>query len=578
MPLAGLLTALLTLVATLTAVPVSFAQPASLSGPFVEIDSDRTIILQRENDRAKISAIVHQSDEFFNREAVIKFESSAPDAVRLEQVDGESNAVMAIATTDDVTSATITARSEGAEPAVATVAIATLAEGTHLITHEQVVRIEGSDQNDPLLVLETTAATRAIAKDDIVVSGDRLGLLNRVEAVSLDEQDETITLSLESTALTEAFEALDVEVTAPERSYIAELSMEGGEQKLGVYPARTADGGSSPLLPVARITESNAPKFHCEVARAAMEPIIDAAQFRFQASFAPRADVKIDGGELRRFEVSVTGSAELWAFTGAIDFPLTAGGTVVCRVISGGHPLAYLPIVGPLGLAPNLTLEIGVESMVHLSAGRVTVYEREFSQAMDLTMGLAWEASSEFVTTHKQSISGPDPEQMDIIDYEHEDNFTLRVSPYAGVTVGLRPAVGPWLRLGSLNLVNGEISAGAGMDVGQGSDAGVCGANDANGCVAACASASLDPLKAEARRMIALLERISRPPANALAQWLGKADLELLSIHDFIGTQDRCKEPWRAAVTHSGRQHSVAEAVPSVDVRAGGRASWAWPP
>lgn len=551
MPRAGVLATLLTLMVALTTVPVGFAQSPAPSGPLVEIVSDRTLILQGREDSALVRAVVRQPGESLQREAAIEFESSVPEAVRVEKVAGENNLARVVAATDQITSATITARSAGAAPAVATVAIATLAERTHLITRDEFLRTLPSDDTTTLVVLRPTSETLSIAPGDIVLSGDRLGLLNRVVEVSIHEREETITLRLKPASLTEAFEALNVEATAPERNYTASLPVDGeGEGWLDVSSAQQARDAPSPLVPVTLTAEDNASRFRCEAEHAAAKPTFYGAHFEFTASLAPRAVVRIDRRRLERFEIALTGSVELEANAGSIDFPLTTGGTVVCRAISPGYPLAYLPIAGPVGLSPTVALEIGAEAEARLGAGRLGVSGPVLSQETELAMGLAWTASNGFTATRKHSLSDLWFQEKLNVDYHPGGDFMLRLAPYAGVTVAVQPALGPWLRRGRLNLANGEISASGRLEVGQGFGASACAANGVRGCLAACVSVSLDPLRAETDPMVSFLRRISSPPADALGAWLADVNLEVLCIHNVNGHQDRCKGPWRSPVIH----------------------------
>lgn len=402
-----------------------------------------------------------------------------------------------------------------------------------------------------------------------------MGLLNRVAEVSMDERKEGITLRLKPASLTQAFEALDVEATAPTRSYTA--SFHADDDWFEVVAVQQAGGAPSPLLPVTLSTEGNESGFLCESEDGTDEPTFDGAQFEFTASLAPRAAVRINRRGLDKFEVALTGSAELDAYAGSIGFPVTFGGTVVCRVISRGYPLAYIPIVGPVGLSPTVALEIGVEAEAYFRAGEVTVSGPRVIQRAELAMGLAWIGPGGFSSILEGSLARAESEQLRA-DYDSGGDFMLRASPYAGAMVAVQPALGPWLRRGKLNLVNGEIAVSGRLEVGQGSGSSGCAANGGRGCLAACVSASLDPLRVETGSVVSFLRRISPQPADALTAWLASVNPEALYINNSVGNQNRCKDPWVPPVAHGGGQDSAPKPGSGLTVRAGSHVGSRLPP
>ena len=213
---------LVALMVTLLLAPLLVACPAAPVPPAppvidrdadrIEITSDRSFVFTAAGQTAQLVAVVVREDGTVAANAVITFTSSHPEVV---SVDASG---LLTAQTDNLGSAVITVSSGNLEPVVATAVTAELTPETVYIEPAEVIAFDPASGQ---VTLARNAKTDALQVDDVLLSGDRAGLLHRVTAVSL--QAERVVVQTVAANLTEAFENLLVEATGAELTFTAVL-------------------------------------------------------------------------------------------------------------------------------------------------------------------------------------------------------------------------------------------------------------------------------------------------------------------------------------------------------------------
>ena len=171
---------------------------APSTGAHVEITSDASVILPAQGATYQFTAVVKDAAGR-TLDQPVTWESSHPGQVGVSP-SGQATAQAGLG------SATITASSLGAEPAVGSVVVATLSPRTVLVQSSDVI---SSGSASAVLVL--TDRTRTITVGDIVMSGSEGMLFGKVQSVQVTGSE--VRLGIATTTLPEAFTDLRVSET-----------------------------------------------------------------------------------------------------------------------------------------------------------------------------------------------------------------------------------------------------------------------------------------------------------------------------------------------------------------------------
>jgi hypothetical protein len=260
-------------------------------------------------------------------------------------------------------------------PAIASAVIADLAPETVVIAYEDFISL---DRDTGELQLERTALTEGLTPGDVLLSGDRAGLLERV--VSVDVQSDRVVVMTEPAALTDAFDELDVEVEGAPLAYQAVFDASG----VAVYDH------------LGDLVSTSAFGFTC---KGEMDnPVtvtFTGSSITQTIEFTPTARVKITrtgyvSATVDLFELSATGLVRFTAQTGSVEFAAGLAGKITCERSLSNVPLAFVPIVGPLGAAPTVTPSFGFELKGEANLGSIKVTGPSVDEGVQAKMGLLY--------------------------------------------------------------------------------------------------------------------------------------------------------------------------------------------
>jgi hypothetical protein len=158
----------------------------------ITFTSDRSVILPRPGSAYQLVASAGSG-------GAVRWKSSDPQAVSVSS----TGLVTALTPSG---SATITAAAPGAASVTASVIVAAPGPHTVLVDSADVQAVQGAN-----VTLRATSSTRAISVGDIVVSGDKAGLLGTVRSVS--SAAGAVMLQTGPASLVQAFPDLNVHLT-----------------------------------------------------------------------------------------------------------------------------------------------------------------------------------------------------------------------------------------------------------------------------------------------------------------------------------------------------------------------------
>jgi hypothetical protein len=176
----------------------------------IVITSDRSFVFTGSGDTAQLTVAVVGDDGRVDPSADTSFSSSNPDVVTVDPSG------LLTAQSDDLGSAVITVSSGNLQPVVATAVVADLTPETVYLQNNDVIEV---DADTGQVILVRTPKTEVLRSGDVLLSGDRAGLLHRVGTVSL--QSDRVVVETTPANLTDAFENLVVEAAGAEVNYDA---------------------------------------------------------------------------------------------------------------------------------------------------------------------------------------------------------------------------------------------------------------------------------------------------------------------------------------------------------------------
>jgi uncharacterized protein YfaP (DUF2135 family) len=327
------------------AVPIS--QPKAFTNcevggpPRVEFLSDRSVALPSHGATAILRA---QVVDFAGRAipgAEISWTSSNPDAVEVAPSGSQSAVVTAIGYPP--LSAVVSARYRDSR-ADAVIALATPTDATVLLPSDTVLSIQGNTVH-----LRRTPLTLALSTGQVLVTGDRAGLLDRI--LSVQFLSDQVVLDIEPAKVIDAFSELEIGVRTVASTVSATSDKAGSQNHVsGVeVPGKT----SCEVNGVASLD------IHLEDEK--IEPVFD-----LSSAFLLR--ISKDGGFFSRgiveeFVVSVSGTVGIQMSTPTLVLGPAVGGEVECKRSLGTIPVPFLSECATLACAGfTLRGEVGFKA------------------------------------------------------------------------------------------------------------------------------------------------------------------------------------------------------------------------
>lgn len=409
-------------------------------GRYIDVTSDRTSILTGRDDTSFIEAVVRDARTDAVVEGAVVTFSTSNDAVATVDATGTITG-----RTDTVSSATVTLSADDAFDAVVTVAIVDLAPGATYLPSSKIVAF---DADAGSMVVDDAPETSGLGPGDVVLSGERAGVLAVVQSGPVrDEVEGTLSFEVKEGTLADAVEALDVDVEGPPVRAVARVSEDG----LTIY---ATDG--TPLA------TSAVGGFSCETDRGAPVDVdIAGSYLDYDVTFTPRVRLSTSGFTVQVFELSVAGRATLDARSGTLTLGTDASAEITCERQLRSFPLAFVPVFGPLGFAPTVTPSFGFEASAEANVGRIAVTGPEVDLGIDAQAGVRYLAGLGFATVSDVSRTGRGVEWG---SYRGATDaaFDAKVEPFLKLTFAASA------NLGSRSLSNfgiAELKAGGSAEV-----------------------------------------------------------------------------------------------------------------
>ena len=402
----------------------------------VEIISDDAVLLSRAGDEFRLEAVVYDDEGRSDPGAHVRWSSSNPDQVEVD----DSGLVVA---QEDVGYAIVQAASEGAEPAQASILVATLAPGVTYVHRSDVIDMD----LDALTVgLRPTEEAAALRVGEIVASN--AGFAGHI--LEIDELADRIEVAIEIASIAETFERLEV-------SHV-------GETLRFDRTPETADRATSrhghtfePL---------SLPSFTCEAGASILA--YDFTAFAVESEVIPTASIAVDGDGTTTFSVGFGGTI---AFTSAIlSLLIDAGGKLDCYARLSSLPVNLNLIVAEFG--PTVRPIVGWKAGASLFEGPSVTFN-----GPALTLGLSYTAgvviSSDGTTSTPFTANDGPALSVDAFESFGFDpaigeglRFELETGPYVGLEMGIGVTIlGQPLPLGHVNLARPRISNDLGLSV-----------------------------------------------------------------------------------------------------------------
>ncbi len=411
---------------------------------YIDITSDATFLFEQDGDTATISAVVRQrsNDEVID-DAVVSFTSEAPGVVTVDASTG-----LLTARTSEPSSATVVATFGELTPAVATAVVAELAGGAVFVPFEVFIDF---DPDTGVVLLERTPLATGLQVGDVLISGDRAGLLERVVAV--DVRASSVEVITEPADLTDAFDELDVLAVGAEVEYEAIID----------------DDSITVLNERGEVVQRSFFGFSCKTEMD--QPItvtITGSSITQKITLTPTIAIKITrtgyiSATVERFDMFVEGVVRVDARSGSVEFAGGVGGKITCEREFSSFPLAFVPIVGPLGAAPTVTPSVGLELKGEATLGTVTLTGPSLDEGVSSTMGLGYTAQTGFrIISDNQRVGAG--LSWPRYDASLAVAFKATVEPFLKGTVNVSGALGPYT-FADFGLAEAKVYGGAELEM-----------------------------------------------------------------------------------------------------------------
>lgn len=399
----------------------------------IEVTSDRSFVFTQAGDTAELSAVVIREDGTVNENAVITFSSSNPEVVAVD-----ANGVLT-AQTDDIGSAVITLSSGSLDPVVVTAVIAELTPDTVYVEHDELIAF---DPDSGQVTLTRNAKTETLQVGNVLLSGDRAGLLDRVTSISL--QGDRVVAQTVPANLTEAFENLTVEAVGAELEYDAIIN-DQGVQLLNRDSRLVAQVSLRDMA--------------CKAGGSLVNIGFSGVTIQQRLNLTPRVDLDMQRRSIQRFDIYMDGLVQVTAAVGELTVSGGVKGKIECKIELRSIPLAFVPIVGPLGIGPTATPAVGFEVSAQYTLGSVKVNGPRVDKGVRALMGLGYTNTGGFRRISDFTELG-DGVQFIGGDARLDQEFKVGIEPFFGADVGVAALLGP-ISLARFDFLGSKVMGGA---------------------------------------------------------------------------------------------------------------------
>lgn len=253
-----------------------------------------------------------------------------------------------------------------------------------------------------------------------------------------------VVLRTEPATLMDVFEELDVQAEGPPVVYEAYLDSNG------VTVVRTTRDFSRtlPEEPSAPVEQGQgylrAPLsvkgFQCEgaVDLAAVE--INGSKVEESIQLVPVVNIKITKGWISSsvdlFEFFMKGNASIKVSIAEVGVAGGVTGKLECKQALPGIPFAFIPLVGPVGIAPVVKPEFGAEVKVGYTAGEIKFGGPTLDKGVEVKLGFGYSAANGFYTISERVDTG-EGATLGQADASMKNEFKVQFEPFfQGVLAG----------------------------------------------------------------------------------------------------------------------------------------------
>lgn len=375
---------------------------------WIEVISPTFIVFQEEGETARIEAVVHRKNGEVVNGAPLVFESSAPDVVA---VDGKGTLT---AMTSALGSATITIRSGSLPPAVVAAAIARMATGAVMVDRNDVIGIEYPDpevRDRARVTLRRTTATENLSTGSVLFSGYLGGLMDRVVAME-ETGGSLVQVETVPATLTEVFDEMDLLVEGPP------IILETVSDDQGTRIVRSSRDWSREIEEPTgeedeegKIQEAlSLPRMKCKGETSLVNVGFSGFSLEQRLKLQPVVRYQITKGWFSNtvdlFELYLRGEGGVTITVGELGLSAGLTGKVECAQELASIPFAFFPLVGPVGIAPVVKPEYGIEIKVGFTAGEVKLRGPKMEKGVEIRIGFGYSASEGFYTIKERKDVG----------------------------------------------------------------------------------------------------------------------------------------------------------------------------
>jgi hypothetical protein len=385
--------------------------------PQIQFVTDRSVSLTHPGDQAHFQVQVLNGDGQPIQGAAVNFTVADPSLVSITKDGPLSATVTALSPPPGSTTVTAT---YGTSTADAMVLLAVPSSGTVLITSDLVL-----SKATGALTLQATPLTRSLTAGQILVSGDRAGVLDRITSVTAGSG--SIGYQTTPVSLADAFDQLTV-----------------GESGSAAHIRATVAPASSGFIETTYlngrvVSVRNADGFSCMLDGADQPSVqITNPSITVDAELVPKAFLDLSHG-VNDFRVTAEGTVTVSVSTGGIQLSSKLGAMVTCSSTLGTFEPVHFFVEG-FDFALDLTPVIGVNLAADFNGPGLSLEGPSGSVTGSLVAGIEYTPSAGWQAIQQHNLSG----QMNLLSFQSNpgSGFSASITPFARVDIGLRVALG----------------------------------------------------------------------------------------------------------------------------------------
>jgi hypothetical protein len=375
----------------------------------IEYISDQIVVFTGPGEAFHLSAVVRDDSGNVNTSAQVTWSSLDP-SIATVSADGTVTSV------GDFGSTLVAASFGDLTPAVANVVIAELTPLARLIHSDDVISVS-NDQTQ--VVLAANDNTTGISSGNVVMSGDKGGVLVRV--ISVQASAGEITLTSEPAVLTEFYHRLSIDISSPMVNYSDDFQQEEKAPPFSII-----------CEPVQGQLDVNLTGFR-------VRPKFDLG-FSLKYTVVPDA-VDPNKGRTTDWQMLLTGELGLKINLGTAR--LGGRGVKECKAKGPRIPIIRVPLGGVVVLGADVTPIWGVIGELEIEAVELSIPGAGYEKSYYVVAGLGWSAVGGLETIVDWVPAGPG---MTAPKNWAEAPFRLKgkAEAYLGIVEGFKASLGPF--------------------------------------------------------------------------------------------------------------------------------------